>query len=179
TLSGRLKCDPDGAGPRMADWVDQLGGTRWAAVSTQFLQTAAGQTERITNPTNVLAGMWTDNAHNAAQLSKTSAENPPGPGNTYTDLAAEAARAAAHFHVTDLSQANFVIAQPPNFSDANALESAYCAFHDYTQPGLEGGIYNGIKPNVAYTNMPYVLAINSEPLAGGAPVNDCGENAVN
>ena len=79
----------------------------------------------------------------------------------------------AHFGITDLANADIVIAQPPNFSDPNALSSGYCAFHDYTQPGFEGGIYDGIKPGIAYTNMPYSLAINS----GGA--NECGENAVN
>jgi serine protease len=66
-----------------------------------------------------------------------------------------------------------VVAQPPNYSDPNALSTGYCAFHDYTQPNLEGGIYNGITPGISYTNMPYQLAINS----GG--VNVCGENAVN
>jgi serine protease len=79
----------------------------------------------------------------------------------------------AHFGITDLSNADIVIAQPPNFSDPNALSSGYCAFHDYTEPGFEGGIYDGIKSRIAYTNMPYSLAINS----GGA--NECGENAVN
>jgi hypothetical protein len=179
-LSARLKCDPDGAGSRMADWVNQLGGTQWAGVSTQFYQsTPGGQTQNITNPSNVLAGIWADNSNKAPDLAGTSASNAPGPGNTYTDLGAEAARAVAHFHITDLANANIVIAQPPGFSDPNALETGYCAFHDYTQPGVEGGIYNGIKPNIAYTNMPYVLAIDSTSAAGGEPVNDCGENAVN
>ncbi len=179
-LSARLKCDPDGAGARMADFVNQLGGTEWAAVSTQFFQTGAGgQTEHITNPTNVLAGLWVDNANEDANLSGTSSSNPPGPGNTYTDLAAEAARAAKHFHVTDLANADFVIAQPQDFSDPNAYESGYCAFHDYTQPGVEGGIYNGIAPNISYTNMPYVLAIDSKTTVGEESVNDCGVNAVN
>jgi len=177
-LKAKLKCDPDGAGARIVDFVSQMGGTQWAGVSTQFFQTSSGQTQNITNPTNVLAGVWADDK-GMADLSKTSAENAPGPGNTYTDLAAEAARAAAHFHVTDLANANFVIAQPQSFSDPNAFETGYCAFHDYTQPGLEGGIYNGIKPGIAYTNMPYVLAIDSETLAGEEQVNDCGENAVN
>ncbi|HZE05179.1 MAG TPA: hypothetical protein VE127_08145, partial [Solirubrobacteraceae bacterium] len=61
----------------------------------------------------------------------------------------------------------------PNYSDPNALASGYCAFHDYTYPNLEGGIYNGLPKGISYTNMPYALAINS----GGA--NVCGENAVN
>ncbi len=177
TLKARLPCDPDGAGARIADWVHQMGGTQWANVSTQFYQSVGGQTEHITNPTDVLAGIWVDNK-DEADLSKTSASNPGGAGNTYTDLAAEAARAAKHFHVTDLQDANFVIAQPQQFSDPNAYESGYCAFHDYTEPGEEGGIYDGLKSGIAYTNMPYVLAIDSEA-ANGGEVNDCGENAVN
>jgi hypothetical protein len=173
SLKASLKCDPEGAGKRMADWVQQLGGTEWAGVSTQFFQTGAGGAEEhITNPSDVLGGLWVDNK-TPADLSKTSAESSPGMGNTYSDLAAEAARAAKHFHVKDLANADFVIAQPQDFSDPNAYESGYCAFHDYTQPGVENGIYNGITPGISYTNMPYVLKIENEG------VNDCGENAVN
>ncbi len=178
-LKARLKCDPDGAGARMADFVQQMGGTEWATVSTQFFQTAAdGTTQNITNPTNVLSGIWVDDTKTAPNLTGTSASNPPGPGNTYTDLATEAARAVKHFHVTDLANADIVVAQPPGSSDPNALESGYCAFHDYTQPEIEGGIYNGIQPNIAYTNMPYALAINSTS-ENGESSNDCGKNAVN
>ncbi len=173
TFKATLKCDPEGAGKRMADWVQQLGGTEWAGVSTQFFQTGAGGAEEhITNPTQVLAGIWADN-ENPADLSKTSAEAAPGSGNTYTDLAAEAARAAQHFKVKDFANADFVIAQPQDFSDPNAYAAGYCAFHDYTEPGVEKGIYNGITPGISYTNMPYVLKIENEG------VNDCGENAVN
>ena len=133
-----------------------------------------GHKQYITNPTDQLPGIWVDDTNDATRgLSKTSPSNPPGSTNTYTDLAAEAARAVAHFGITDLANTDIVIAQPPNFSDPNALSSGYCAFHDYTYPGVEGGIYNGIQPGIAYTNMPYALAINSS----GA--NECGENAVN
>jgi serine protease len=114
-----------------------------------------------------------DDGNNASALANTSSSNPPGAGNTYTDLAQEAARAVAHFAITDLANADIVVAQPPSFSDPNAVSTGYCAFHDYTQPSLEGGIYNGIQPGISYTNMPYALAINS----GGS--NVCGENAVN
>jgi serine protease len=173
-LHAKLKCDPEGAGKRIAEWVQQLGGTEWANVSTQYFQkNAKGEEEHITNPTGVLAGIWADNA-DPADLSKTSAEAEPGSGNTYTDLGAEAARAAAHFHVKDLADADFVIAQPQEFSDPNAYASGYCAFHDYTEPGVEKGIYDGVEPGISYTNMPYVLKIDSEE-----GVNECGENAVN
>ena len=173
-----LKCDPDGAGKYMADFVSQMGGTQWAGVQDQYFQTVndpSGQpyNQHINNPTNQLGGIWVDDANSITGLPNTSGDNPAGPTNTYTDIAAEAARAVAHFRLTDLSNANIVIAQPPNYSDPNALSQGYCAFHDYTEPGIEGGIYDGITSNMAYTNMPYALAVNS----GGA--NVCGENAVN
>jgi hypothetical protein len=174
SISATLQCDPDGAGQHMADFVNQLGGTQWAGVQSQYYQTdSSGAKQFITNPTDQLAGIWVDDNDGASALAHTSSSNPPGSTNTYTDLAAEAAKAIAHFGITDLSNANIVVAQPPNFSDPNALSSGYCAFHDYTEPGVEGGIYNGIQAGISYTNMPYALAINS----GGA--NACGENAVN
>ncbi len=174
SISATLQCDPDGAGQHMADFVNQLGGTQWAGVQSQYYQTdSSGAKQFITNPTDQLAAIWVDDNDGASALAHTSSSNPPGSTNTYTDLAAEAAKAIAHFGITDLSNANIVVAQPPNFSDPNALSSGYCAFHDYTEPGVEGGIYNGIQTGISYTNMPYALAINS----GGA--NACGENAVN
>jgi serine protease len=178
STTATLKCDPDGAGKYMADWVHQLGGTQWAGTQDQYYETvndAAGQAfnQHITNPKDQLAGIWVDDTNSITGLPKTSGSNPPGSTNTYTDLAREAARAATHFGIKDLTDADIVIAQPPNYSDPNAVSQGYCAFHDYIYPGVEGGLYNGINPHVAYTNMPYALAINSS----GA--NVCGENAVN
>ena len=65
-----------------------------------------------------------------------------------------------------------MIAQPPVYSDPNALSTGYCAFHDYTYPNVESGIYNGVQQGIAYTNMPYALAVNS------GSSNACGENAA-
>jgi serine protease len=178
STTATLRCDPDGAGKYMADWVYQLGGTQWAGVQDQYYQTAtdpSGKTynQYVTNPSNQLGGMWVDDQNSIAGLSKTSATNAAGPTNTYTDLAAEAARAVAHFHITDLANASIVIAQPANYSDPNALSTGYCAFHDYTYPSVASGIYNGITKGISYTNMPYALSINS------SGTNVCGENAVN
>jgi serine protease len=174
SITATLACDPDGAGKYMADWVQQLGGTQWAGEQTQYYETdSSGAQVHITNPTDQLQGIWVDDTNDASTLEGTSSSNPPGATNTYTDLAAEAQRAVAHFGITDLANSNIIIAQPPNFSDPNALSSGYCAFHDYTQPGVEGGIYNNIQPGIAWTNMPYSLAINS------SGTNECGENAVN
>jgi serine protease len=179
SVTATLACDPDGAGQRMADFVYQLGGTHWAGVQTQYYQTSHGHRQFITNPTDQLGGIWVDDSNDISGLPHTNANNPPGPRNTYSDLAQEAARAVAFFGITDLSNADIVIAQPAKYSDPNALQQGYCAFHDYTQPVLEHGIYDGIQPDIAYTNMPYVLAINFAPLLGGPPTNVCGENAVN
>jgi hypothetical protein len=174
SITAKLRCDPDGAGKYMADFVRQIGGTDWAGVQTQYYQTNSASPNRsITNPANQLDGIWVDDTNDASGLASTSSSNPPGAGNTYTDLAQEAARAVAHFKITDLADSKIIVAQPPNFSDPNALSTGYCAFHDYTQPDLEGGMYNDIKPGISWTNMPYALAINSS----GA--NECGENAVN
>jgi serine protease len=158
----------------MADFTYQLGGTGWSGTSSQYYQTdALGNRQFIGNPANQLGGIWVDDTNDASVLAKTSSANPPGPTNTYTDLALEAARVVQHFGITDLTNADVVIAQPPNFSDPNAVSTGYCAFHDYTQPNLAHGIYNGIEPGIAYTNMPYALAINSNGQ------NVCGKNAVN
>jgi hypothetical protein len=174
SITATLACDPDGAGKYLADFIDQLGGTDWAGTTTQYYETdSSGNQEHITNPTDQLAGIWADDIDDITGLEQTSASNPPGSTNTYTDLAAEAQRAVAHFGITDLNNSDIVIAQPPNYSDPNALSSGYCAFHDYTYPGVEGGLYDGIQQGIQYTNLPYSLAINS----GGA--NECGENAVN
>jgi serine protease len=172
-LATTLACDPDGAGARMTDWVEQLGGTKWAGLQTQYFQNSKSGTQHITNPADVLAGIWVDDANPAAGLPKTTADAKPGAGNTYTDLAAEAQRAVAHFGITDLANADIVVAQPPKFSDPNALSKGYCAFHDYTWPKVSKGIYDGVQPGIAYTNMPYILAIN---LSGQSI---CGVNAVN
>ena len=178
STTATLRCDPDGAGKYMANWVYQLGGTQWAGTQDQYYQTAtdpSGNTysQYITNPTDQLAGMWADDQNSITGLPKTLGTNPGGPTNTYTDLAAEAARAVTHFHITDLSNADIVIAQPANYSDPNAVSTGYCAFHDYTYPGVEAGIYNSVTKGISYTNMPYALSINS------SGVNVCGENAVN
>jgi serine protease len=173
TISATLACDPDGAGKYMADFVQQMGGTGWAGVQTQYFQTdATGAQQHITNPAEQLAGIWVDDT-SPNTLPKTSMSNNAGSTNTLTVLGQEAQAAVAHFGITDLNNANIVIVQPPQLSDPNALSQGYCAFHDYTWPGVASNVYNGITQGISYSNIPYQLAINS----GG--VNVCGENAVN
>jgi len=156
-----VPCDPDGAGIRMLNFAKQLGGTQWAGTTTQYYETvtdSSGHTVNkfITNPANQLKGVWYDNT------------SPIDPKMTYTEIAREAVRAVAHFKVSDLLNSQFVIAQPQNYSDPVASSAGYCAWHDYTEPGIEGGIYNGLKPFISFTNMPYILNQGT----------GCGQNSV-
>jgi hypothetical protein len=169
SLSATLPCDPDGAGKYMADFLDQIGGTSWAGTSTQYYQSDG---QHVSNDPELLAGIWVDDS-DPNTLPSTNMNNPAGPTNTLTVLGREAQAAAQHFGLTDLNDANIVIAQPPGASDPNAVSQGYCGFHDYTWPGVESNVYNGEQQGISYTNIPYQLAINS----GG--VNLCGENAVN
>jgi hypothetical protein len=173
SLSATLACDPDGAGKYMADFLQQIGGTPWAGVSTQYYQTdSAGNKTNISNDSNLLAGIWVDDS-DPNTLPKTNASNSAGPTNTLTVLGQEAQAAVQHFGITDLNDANIVIVQPPGLSDPNAVSQGYCAFHDYVWPGVESNAYNGLQQGIAYSNIPYQLAINSNG------TNLCGENAVN
>ena len=169
SLSATLACDPDGAGKYMANFLQQIGGTDWAGVSTQYYQ-ADGQ--HVSNDADILAGMWADDT-DPNTLPKTSSSNAAGPTNTLTVLGQEAQAAVQHFGITDLNDANIVIVQPPGLSDPNALSQGYCAFHDYVYPGVESNVYNGLEQGISYSNIPYQLAINSNG------TNVCGKNAVN
>jgi len=165
-----VTCDPDGAGQRMINFVSQLGGTTWAGTQTQYYETVNqnGNTYNlhIGNPANQLKGIWIDNSTAPIDPKDTA---PTAPGHTYTKLAQEAQRAVSHFRVSDLLNSQFLIIQPQNFSDPEAASAGYCAWHDYTQPGIENGIYNTVKAGISFTNMPYVLNQGTS----------CGENSLN
>jgi hypothetical protein len=152
-----------------------MGGTHWAGVSAQYYETdSAGHQVNVSNDPDVLAGIWADDTDDITGLPKTTATAPGGTANTYYDLAAEAQRAAAHFGITDLTDSDIVIAQPPAYSDPNAISEGYCAFHDYTLAAAPGvAYYAGLQQGIVFTNMPYVNAINT----GGS--NDCAEYSVN
>jgi hypothetical protein len=147
-------CDPDGAGARMYDFVNQLGTTQFATVATQYYQTNSdGSQTYIGDPAKQLAGVWVDDSSHMNLPS-----NAPI-GQVQTALATEAQAAVAHFHLTptDLLNDNIVVAQPANYSDPAAASTGYCAWHDYTEPNLEGNVYNGIEAGISFTDMPYVL----------------------
>jgi serine protease len=185
-IQATLRCDLDGAGQYVANWVKQLGGTQWAHVSTQYYETEAnGNQDYIQNDKDVLAGIWADNdpADGVTDMPSSNGSNPAGPTNTYWDLAEEAVRAAAHFGITGaaLTDANFIIVQPPAYTDPNALADGYCAFHDFTDPNISGNSYyqkltsadGNPAPYLEYTNLPYLPEINE------SGTNVCGTDFVN
>jgi serine protease len=146
--------DPDGAAAYMTSFIGAMGGTAWAGSQTQYYMTVNGTNVNIQNPSNVLAGVWYDNA-NAIHNDVSGLE-----------LAQEAQRAVAHFGVTDLKNSQIVVAQPQKYNEAGFDQGAgYCAWHDYTQPQY----YPGVQPGISFTNMPYVLNQGTS----------CGENSVN
>jgi hypothetical protein len=142
-----LKCDPDGAGQRMADFVHQLGGTEWAGVQSQYYQVVNGVKTYVKNDRNQLGGIWVDDT------TKTSSKI------SYRDMAVEADKARRHFGIKDkdVFDANVVILQPQHFSDPKAQSVGYCAWHDMIQPSVMPDEFKGLKPNLPFTNMPYVL----------------------
>ncbi|MCU1280340.1 MAG: hypothetical protein JWM53_3886 [bacterium] len=147
--------DPDGVAARMTSFIAAIGGTPWAGIQTQYYQAnPSGTYTNITNPRQQLGGVWFDDT------------NPIHDNVTGLELAQEAARAAAHFGVTDLKNSQFVIAQPQKFNEAGFNSGAgYCAWHDYTKQEY----YPGVMEGLSFTNMPYVLN------QGGG----CGQSFVN
>ena len=188
TVSGlekvTLKCDPDGAGKYMTEFVSGIGGTQWANSQDQYYETVSGGRVFIDEKNQMLAGVWVDDGPYPVgvnpNLAGTKASNPGGFSNTYSQMALEASRTAKHFGISGnrsaLENANFIIAQPQAFSDPQAATTSsligYCAFHDYTLPNATGNAYykvKGIEPALSYTNMPYTLN------AGAG----CGQGEVN
>jgi serine protease len=154
TTPGMPANDPDGAAARMTAFIKAMGGTAWAGSQTQYYETVNGQNLNIQNPTNVFGGAWYDDT------------NPIHDNVSGLELAQEAQRAVAHFGITDLNNAQVVIAQPQKFNEAGFNSGAgYCAWHDYTQPQY----YPGVQPGISFTNMPYVLNSGT----------GCGQNSVN
>lgn len=165
-----VPCDPAGAGKRMLDFVKQMGGTTWAGVSTQYYQAnASGARSYVRNPRNQLGGVWYDNSSHLTWDPK--ATGSALQNQVFAALGKEASKAAAHFRLTksQLLNSDIVVAQPQNWSDPVAASLGYCAWHDYTQPNIESGIYNADTYGISFTNMPYVLNQGA----------GCGQNAVN
>ena len=152
-LKDPVPCDPDLAGLRMLQFVQQLGGTKWAGVQDQYYQTINGYEEHVNNPVNQLGGVWIDNTnHTHSRLS-------------YNEIALEAERGLVHFKIpaAEWNNSNIVVVQPQHFQDGSA--TGYCAWHDY---GVKE--YYPVKhQGFPFTNMPYI----------GNMGGSCGANILN
>lgn len=152
--TGTIASDPDGVGALMSRFIAAIGGTSWANIVTQYYQSNNNGTySNAGNPKKQLAGVWHDNS------------TPIHDNLSPLDLAREADHAAQHFQVTDLTNAQIVVATPQKFNEAGFNQSQYCAWHDFTTPIS----YPGVTQGIAFVNMPYVLN------AGGG----CGQDFVN
>jgi serine protease len=139
-----------------------VGGSAWNNSVTQYCQGVAAGTvtcgsagTHATNPTGVLAGVWSD----------TGAAAPSRP--TQSQLAAEAVRAAEHFGNSTASAnttAQYVI-NTASGNNSTGFGTQYCAWHSST---------GSIDGTIAYTNMPYVTDAGA---ACGAGFNGLGPTA--
>ncbi len=152
--TGLSPTDPDGVGTLMANFIAAMGGTSWGNIATQYYQNNYNGTfTNIGNPKQELAGVWHDDV------------TPIHDNLSPLEMAQEAGRAAQHFGVTDLANAQFIVATPQMYNETGFNQNSYCAWHDYTTPLS----YPGVTTGIAFTNMPYVLN------AGGG----CGKDFVN
>jgi hypothetical protein len=120
----------DTAATLMTNFFTGAGGSHWAGVTTQYWELQGTKRVHITNPKNILAGVWFDDT------------NPIHDQLSAAELRAEAARGVAHFGPLD-RQALYMVATPQYANDAGFNNQQYCAYHSYA---------NGM----AWANMPYV-----------------------
>ena len=157
--------DPDGAATYLQHLFAGIGtgGELWSGTMTQYCDgptVSPGATSCPSGAPHVgypasgaLAGVWFDTAG-------------PSPSNaSAAQLAAEAARAAAHFGNTTPAAnryVQYVVVSPSGThpDGFNTITSNFCAWHDYT-----GSSYG----DLAFTNMPYVTDLGQS----------CGQNFVN
>jgi serine protease len=138
--------DPDGVASYYTSFISGVGGSAWMSTVTQYGEPNSPYTG---NQTGSYAGSWYDTANKIPRLTS---------GSYQSYIAAEAARAAAHFG--DYSaNASYVIMIPHGVS-VNSFGTRYCAWHSSTTA-------NG--STIAYTNLPYI------PDAGSS----CGVGSVN
>jgi serine protease len=149
--------DPSGEAAIQQKFFNSVGGSSWNNSVTQYCQgvasgtvTCSSSAAHATNPTNVLGGIWYDNASAA----------PSRPSQS--QLAAEAVNAANYFARNggfDQLHAQIVV-NTATGNNASGFGTQWCAWHSSTS-------YNG--GYLAYTNMPYITD------AGGS----CGAGFVN
>lgn len=141
----------DAARRYITDFMAGVGGSAWNGTQTQYCDniapgsdSCAGEAlaQPITNPKNLLKGVWIDPTPVPAQIVTSGlAENV-----TNDPIAAEALKASQHFGY-DVDATYFVMT-PPGHA-ATAYGSVYCAYHsEVTNVGGHG---------IRYAFIPYVM----------------------
>jgi hypothetical protein len=163
TFSG----DPQGMAPDIQAFFSGLGseaeGERWSGVMTEYCEGVwFGASECPTNVPHVgfpsgdvLAGVWEDTSKPA-----------PAEASGH-QIAAEAVRAAEHFH-NESAEANryvqYDVISPTGTNPDGYKAEEICAWHDYTGDwALDGGgeVATPWESPVAFTNMPYIPDVGS------------------
>ncbi|MGE5265061.1 MAG: hypothetical protein ACM3S0_16900 [Acidobacteriota bacterium] len=154
--------DPSNEAGIQQAFFNGVGGSAWNNSVTQYCQGVAtgtvfcnGAGTAATNPTGVLAGVWFDNASPAPRSPRQS------------QLAAEAARAAAHFNNTTATSNNHVqyVINTATGNNSRGFGTQFCAWHSSTSSS---------SGTLAYTNMPYITDAGG---SCGANFNGLGPNA--
>ncbi len=135
--------DPAGVASRLTAFLSSLSsGSQWLNTTSQYTQSGGGHVGPIQ-----FGGTWTD----------TGSTPPTHP--TQSQVAAEAARATAHFGVYGLNTGIYFIAMPHGISPSG-FGTQFCASHSTTTAS---------GTSIAFINFPYI------PDAGAS----CGANSVN
>lgn len=140
--------DPNGLKTLLPKWYTAMGGSKWLNSTTQYTQNGGAH---VGNPAGQYSGSYVD----------TSSSPPSRP--TQSQLAAEAAKAAAHFGNYTTS-ASYIVALPHGIVPSG-FKTQYCAWHSST--AASGG-------TIAYTNLPYLPDAGSS--CGSGSVNSPGTN---
>lgn len=135
--------DPDGVANLLKTWYGTMGGSKWLNSTTQYTQSGGAH---VGNPSGQFGGSYVD----------TTSSPPSSPSQS--QLAAEAAKAAAHYGVSG-PNASIVVALPSGISPSG-FKTQYCAYHSTT---------SGTGGTISWTNLPYL------PDAGAS----CGAGSVN
>ena len=133
--------DPNGEATRLTNFFNLVGGSQWNSTDNQYYD----GTGHLTNPSGQLKGTWYDTSSVPSRPSQ-------------SNVAAEAAKAAAHFGVYD-HQTLYFVAMPTGH-DPRGFRTSWCAFHSDTTA-------NG--NTISYTDFPYTTD------AGAS----CGVDSVN
>ena len=154
--------DPSGEAAIEQSFFNHVGGSGWNNSVTQYCDGVAVGTitcgtsgAHATNPTGVLGGVWYDSASAA----------PAHPSQS--QLAAEAAAAAAHFGNTSATANSTVqyVINTATGNNASGFGTQYCAWHSSTSSSYG---------TLAYTNMPYITDAGA---SCGANFNGLGAKA--